>query len=782
MRIEDDELRELYQASATERIGKLEQGLLHLEQNPSDGAKLEELLREAHTLKGDSRMLGLNEIEMLIHQLEDCLAAIQRGEDTFDPQSCDRYYQALDAISQLAHHAITGEEVDVNTFQILTLLMGAENELASEAPSSPEDDLFGDSITPIPSEIESVSDSKTLFEDDLFGDATPTVALPQVAITNQKTDATVKSTNEQIIDTIRVEPKKLDALMAQAGELAVVKQRIGKQNDQIQQINRLYEQWSQNSRHYNLLFRQIEQSLAPEYLKSFHNFVVDTQKNLERLETLVKQLQERNEKDHTNLDVVSNRIEKGIRNLRLLPLANVFNLFSRLIRDLAKQQKKQINLEIEGGNTLADKRILEELKDPLLHIIRNAIDHGIETPSERESKGKAPTATIKILGYQSGNSIIVEIKDDGRGLDLEQIKQTALRKGVHTEAELAQMSEQQIQSLIFASGFSTRTKVTDISGRGVGLDVVRANVEKLKGSIEVTSTPNQGCQFQLRLSSAIATTKALILKVDRNAYALPIEFVTKILLLSQQDIFTLTGDRIITLNESPVSVSWLADILELPLNIPAFATTTNTTKKIIPCIIVKSGTELIGILVEEILTQQEIILKPQSKLIQRVRNFSGATILDNGEVCMVLNPSDLVSSSKKSSQTHTTQFLESNPTKLSLLLVEDSIVIRTQMKRILESAGYRVTTAVDGLDGFDKLRQGKFDGIISDVEMPNLDGLSLTERIRQYPEYQELPVILVTTLAKEEDKRRGVQAGANAYLTKGDFDQSLLIDTLNRLI
>jgi two-component system chemotaxis sensor kinase CheA len=505
MKIEDDELRELYKASSTERIGKLEQGLLHLEQNPQDQAKLEELLREAHTLKGDSRMLGLNEIEMLIHQLEDCLAAIKRGEETFNPQTCDRYYQALDAISQLAHQAITGEEANVNTFQVLAALMGAEVELASESTSSSKDDLFGDS-TP------TTLDANKLSKDDLLGDFASTVTPSNTNLIPESKTSNVKSASDQIIDTIRVEPEKLDALMAQAGELTVAKQRINNQVNYIQEISGLCAELNQNKLNYRLLFHKIEQNLSAEYLKSFHDFLAQTQSSLERLETLVDQLQERSEEDSTNLDLVSNRLEKGIRNLRLLPLSNVFNLFHRLVRDLGKEQNKQIQLSIQGGNTLVDKRILEELKDPLLHIIRNAIDHGIETPSERQSQGKPPTATIQMRGYQIGSSVIVEIKDDGRGLDLEQIKQTALRREIHTEAELAQMSREQIQALIFASGFSTRTKVTDISGRGVGLDVVRANVEKLKGNIKVTSTPNQGCQFSLRLSSAIAQLQQLIIQ------------------------------------------------------------------------------------------------------------------------------------------------------------------------------------------------------------------------------------------------------------------------------
>jgi two-component system chemotaxis sensor kinase CheA len=254
-----------------------------------------------------------------------------------------------------------------------------------------------------------------------------------------------------------------------------------------------------------------------------------------------------------------------------------------------------------------------------------------------------------------------------------------------------------------------------------------------------------------------------------------------ILLVSRQEIFAIEGSQTITFAEQPVSVVWLADLLELKVNAPASAAIHRAAKNI-PCVILKFGTERLGLLVDALLDRQEVFLKPQSKLLKRVRNIAGATILGDGQVCMVLNPQDLFKSVQKGSSASAKKENEQARTKNKLLLVEDSIIIRTQMKRLLEGAGYDITIAVDGLEGFNKLKAGNFDAVVSDVEMPNLSGLQLTAKIRQYREYSELPIILVTTLASDEDKRRGAEAGANAYLTKGDFDQKMLIQTLKRLI
>ena len=819
MIIEDDELRELYKTSSSEHLQKLESELMLLEKNPQDTKALEEFLREAHTLKGDSRMLGLNEIEMLVHQLEDCVEGIKQGKDVITPQFCDRLYQGIDAVNQLAHQAITGDTVEVNTVEVLALLMGVESDSSGSSDSlAEEEDLFDsqDAATnqnAVPSlfdDDDDLFDSKDipvaqaptadLFDedDDLFNEQPKIAPQPVAAFADVPIEpATIAtSTKDYKIDTIRVEPQKLDTLVTQASELTVTKLRISQQIAEIDRMVNLWEQWNKYNSGNSSILEEIEQSLAPEQLQPLKYFLSHAQQHLESFGSLASNLKNRANEDIASLDIIADRLESGIQGLRQLPLATVFNLFPRMVRDLARQQGKEINLIIQGGDTKADKKILEEIKAPLLHLIRNAIDHGIETPDERMSHGKPITATIVLRGYQSGSSIGIEISDDGRGLNLDSISKTAIRRKICTEAELAAMNKDEIQSLIFASGFSTRTEVTELSGRGVGLDVVRANVERLKGSIQVNSTPGNGCKFQVSLSTSLATTKVLIVEVNQTHYAIPVEFIQTMLTISPQDILAIEGSQAIAFAEQPTSIAWLADLLQLP------AADNRQENYHLACIILHIGsdkpdgiaesndllsqtqTQRFGVIVDALVDQQDVVLKPQSKLLRRIPNISGATILGSGEVCMILNPPDLLHSLRKGNWRDISQSrsVESVARKPKLLLVEDSIIIRTQMQRLLKGGGYDVTIAVDGLDGLNKVKEGDFDAIVSDVEMPRMTGLELAANLRQDKQYENLPIILVTTLALPEDKRRGADAGANAYLTKGDFDQNLLLDTLNQLI
>jgi two-component system chemotaxis sensor kinase CheA len=309
-------------------------------------------------------------------------------------------------------------------------------------------------------------------------------------------------------------------------------------------------------------------------------------------------------------------------------------------------------------------------------------------------------------------------------------------------------------------------------------------VERLKGTIEIESVPGRGCKIRVALGTTLATAHVLIVAVRGRNYALPVEFVETACLVDPQDIFTLEGRETILHNEQPVSVVPLTQLLELgtdPTNTPRHHKVSRLS-----CIILKAGPDRIGIFVDALVDEQDVVLKPQSQLLKRIRNVSGATILGTGDVCMVLNPQDLIQcirSKPRGSRSVTATVEEAKAQRrYSVLLVEDSIATRTQEKRILEAAGFEVVTAVDGLDGFNKLQTRNFDAVVSDVQMPNLDGLGLTERIRQHREYSELPVVLVTTLATDEDKRRGADAGANAYITKGSFTQDVLLDTLQRLI
>ena len=793
MFIEDEELRTLYRNTSKDHLDTLEMGFLHLEKHPDDPAKLKELLRATHSLKGDSRMLGVHDAETLIHQLENLLSNLESGERTLTPTFCDCLYQGLDAVRKVAHEAVTGEASNISVFHVLAQLMNA-----GDAPSPPSsslseaDAVLDDSVSltapvltlaPI-NEATAVTDVQELEEPEKLEELPREVVTPEAEAleigTSQPADT--GSDEPYQIDTVRVESPKLDTLMTQAGELAVTKRRITRRMDDLDKVLVFWEDWVRDSASNRVAVDELAPQLETDVLGPLQASQQITEDRLSHLGDLLKQLRTHASEDSAQLETLSNDLESGILKLRQLPLSSLFSLFPRMVRDLAKQQGKIINLVIKGGDTQADKRILEEMKAPLNHLIRNAIDHGIEAPSERIAMGKPPTATIWLKAYQQGTRIGIDVIDDGRGLSLEKIKRTAVRRGLYTETDLATMSPEQIQNLIFAPGFSTRTSVTEISGRGVGLDVVRVNVERLKGSLQIYSEPAQGCTFRFTLNTSLATASALIVAVNQTAYAIPAEFVDVIMRVERQDIFTLEGSSTITFQSHPLSVAWLSELLDLPVSV-ATQSQVRPQQPTIPCVVLKVGSERLGLFVDSLIEQQDIVLKPHSKLLKRVHNIAGATILGGGEVCMVLSPQDLIGSLQGKKVGSVATNWQTATILPRVLLVEDSIPIRTQVRRILEGAGYQVTTAEDGLDGFTKLQEeAPFDAVVSDVEMPNLNGLEFTTRIRQESQYQDLPIILVTTLSHDDDKRRGADAGADAYITKGDFDQSLLINTLRRLI
>ncbi|MEG3900759.1 hybrid sensor histidine kinase/response regulator [Microcoleus sp. B4-C5] len=830
--IEDQELRDVFKVASQEHLQKLDDGLLYLEQHPSDLAKLEQLLRETHSLKGDAGMLGVKNVASLAHQMEHILGSVKRGETQLNSDISDRLSQGLDAIRKLVNEAVTGEDSGVNTFYILASMMGASNQPQPQAatsivePSSsqvPEKPLVEPQFTePATQEVETNVETSEAVNLEKNSSFLPLQSQPEFPLQAQNLPApsepapasappsavTASSTSSYRIETIRVATQNLDDLMTQAGELTVTKTRLGHRVAELEQITTLWEEWSREYFVTSLTLdrMQIDENgiKANGKFSQLQDYYQRTEERLERLGTLVNCLRNRVYEDTARLELIAEALESGIRTLRLLPLSTIFNLFPRTVRDLAKREGKEVALVIEGGETTADKRILEEMKDPLMHMIRNAIDHGIETVEEREKLGKPPVATLRIKGYNIASNIIIEVADDGRGLNLESIKQTAVKRNLCTLEQLAEMTENQVQSLIFTPGFSTKKFVTEVSGRGVGLDVVRTNVEALKGSIKVESLPGKGCTLRLQISTSLATANVLIVIVEDIPYALPVEFVDTAQQVSQSEIFAIEGKETILSKGQPLSVAHLTDLLELnnkklwqknrylrqetgrenlKENKNYFR---NSSSSKMPCIVLKVGEERLGLFVDALIDEQDVVMKPQSQLLKRVRNVSGATILATGEVCMVLNPHDLIKSVRQQVSSRgvgsARSQLETASRKQVILLAEDSIATRTQEKRILEAAGYEVVTAVDGLDAFHKLKTRDFDAVISDIQMPNLDGLALTIKIREQKEYSELPIILVTSLASDEDKKRGADAGANAYIPKGTFNQDVLVETLKRLV
>ncbi|MBI3583042.1 MAG: hybrid sensor histidine kinase/response regulator [Nitrospinae bacterium] len=727
--IEDKELRDLFKIEAGEHLQRLSDGLLCLEKEPKDNATLEEVFREAHSLKGAARMVGVVDVEIISHKLEDILGAVKKGEMALSPEVVDSMLKALDTIRNLIHEAVTGEAAGVDVTKILD---------------------FGLGILDLKPEIEKSKFQNLKSKIDEF-------QIP-------------KSTIEEFrIETIRVDTKMLDALMTQTGELTVTKAHISSRIPEIDEIIEIAEELEKRSAEFGVRSAELKSKL--------------------------QNLKSKIGGDSSRLDFISDRIDEGIRKIRMIPLTTIFNLYPKMVRDMTRQQSKDVNLIIEGEDVVADKRIVEEMKDPLMHIIRNSIDHGIEKPEDRERLGKPRTGTIKLKGMQTASNVVIEVSDDGKGLDIEAVKQAAVKRNIYSEAELSGMTKAQIESLIFQSGISTSSFVSDVSGRGVGLDVVRTNVERLKGNITLESFPNAGCRFRIKLPVTVSTMRVLIAAFGGRRYAIPVEYVEMSRMITRDDIFTVAGRQTVKIDSQPISVARLKELLEvrnaefgmrneeLKLNNPASHSTLRTPHSAFPCIILSVNNERMGLIVDDLIDEQEVILKPQSAILKSVRNVSGATLLATGEVCMVLNPNDMLKALRRQEAPTPPEIpAEKEIKKKTILLVEDSIVTRTQERRILEGAGYKVVIAVDGMDALNKLSSQSFDALVSDIIMPNMDGLTLTEKIRKDTKYKELPVILVTTLSSDEDRKKGMDVGANAYIDKPAFDQKAFLEIVERLI
>lgn len=734
--IKDNEIRNLFKVESDEHLQKIEALLLSLERDPADRTLLEQMFREAHSLKGAARMVGLAEIESLAHRFEDILGLAKRGEKAILSPVVDRLCEGLDAMRALARQAVTGEPAYVDFAGIQERLAGATaTPLAGEAPKA-------------------------------MGKGKP----------HPHQDEEPSSATVPGIETVRLDTRKLDPLLALAGELAVTRARIALRLPDVEEILNTWDEMEKRE-----LLAPCTASTGKE--NPMRAATVPPRRETGELRQavgLLRRLRDAMYEDNAKLEAISSGIEENIRAIRLLPLSTIFTQFPRMARDLAREQGKEIRFTVEGGESQADKRILEEMKDPLMHLIRNAIDHGIEPPDERARLGKPGPGLLRLGAYPSGSNIVIEVADDGRGLNVDLIRQSALKRGLRSEEELASMSAQQIQGLILESGLSTSTFITEISGRGIGLDVVRAGVDRLKGAVQLESAPGRGCCVRLRLPVTLATTRVLLARVGGRIFAFPVECVHTMTSVRPGTVFTAEGRSIIVFEGKPLSVAFLSDLLDMRREDEARADRDAPAA----CIVLFADGERLGVLVDELLDEQEVILKAAGGLLKRVRNVDGMTILGTGAVCTVLNPYDLIRTvcSPARPAAPVPAPARAPDEKHRILLVEDTILTRTLEQRILEAAGYEVVAAVDGLDALSKLGTRRFDAVVSDIIMPNLDGVAFTERIRQDKRYKDLPVILVTSLADDADKKRGLDAGANAYIPKPAFDQAFFLETLRRLV
>jgi two-component system chemotaxis sensor kinase CheA len=598
----------------------------------------------------------------------------------------------------------------------------------------------------------------------------------------------LKPSEGNTIKTLRVDTQKLDQLVSQVGELIIAKIKAKEHLSGIGRIIRMVEEWHRDSTKAKQFFRNNERLYRGQESttnlgvhiqnKSIHTFFEENSAKISNLMNLINSLYKIIQEDDARLNLIVNELEERIKSIRVLPLATIFHLFPRMVRDIAREKNKEIEFVITGSETSVDKKIIEEIKSPLTHIIRNSIDHGIESSEERVKNGKDPVGKILLAAYHLENSVLIEVTDDGKGINIDAIKKKVLQKELLTQEEIDAMSEEQIMNIIFWPGFSTGETVTDISGRGIGLDIVYTKISQLNGKVKVKSSLKKGCQVSIQLPVTMATIKSFLVEVNNQTFAIPTSSIKTTLLVKKENVFSKEGRTAIIVEGRTVPICSLSDILEMPNN------SKKSGKLVI--IVVQAEDVTVGFIVDRLIGDQEILHKNLSAPLLRVRNVAGITTLGSGDLCIILNVKDLVKSAYinfgKCEKTLDRASKTYDKSEKNILVVDDSQTTRILQKNILKAAGYKVNIAVNGLDALTKILSGSYDIVVSDIEMPEINGIELTERLRRDEKYKDIPIILVSSLASESDRLKGINAGANAYITKGDFDQEQLLQTINELM
>lgn len=591
-------------------------------------------------------------------------------------------------------------------------------------------------------------------------------------------------------EKIRISTKKLDSLLLQAEELLTTKLAMSERVAELQSMMNSVIQWKRERekvsgilRQYERKFNRIDENNGKknngseklfEFVKWNDTFVKSFERNLTPVIKSAK-------RDHHSFSSMADNLLEDMKKVLMLPLSFITEIFPKIVRELSHDQNKEVKLIVSGEDIEIDRRILEEIRNPLIHLLRNCIDHGIEKPQERLAKKKPAEGTVRIeIAQKDSSKVEIKISDDGAGIDYEKVKTSALKVGIISTEEKNKINTEQILSLIFQSGVTTSSIITDISGRGLGLAIVREKVEKLGGTITVETKAGAGTAFRFVLPLTLATFHGIFARLDEQLFVIPTSFVEQVTRVKKEEVKSVENKDTIQLHGKVVSLVNLKDALGIPRD----GEKGPGTNGVIHAVIVADADKQIAFAVDEIIGEQEILVKTFGRQLARVKNISGTTILGNGKVVPILNVFDLMKSSVNISVRPVLAEAAKTETekKQSVLVVEDSITARALLKNILETAGYDVTTAVDGVDAFTQLRTGSFNVVISDVDMPRMNGFDLTAKIRSEKKFTELPVVLVTALESREDRERGIDVGANAYIVKSGFDQRNLLEVIKQLI
>jgi len=753
------EIMEDFLVEAFELIEQMDQDLVELESTPDDLELLNGIFRVAHTVKGSSSFLNFDILTELTHHMEDVLNKARKDELKINSEimdvileSVDMMKALLEAIRECGTDSDSGIDIKNICERFNQISNGDETaEDTQEAPVEEELDMSNMSDDDVADEIERLLaqklDEKNAKKAKKAASGEPTkekqtevVGLTPPAPKSEvekkpvekKAPAAKKapSTPEQ---TIRVEVSRLDHLMNLIGELVLGKNRLLK------------------------IYDDVEERYEGE-------------KFLEELNQVV-----------SSVSMVTTDLQIAVMKTRMLPVSKVFNKFPRLVRDLSRELNKDIDLVLAGEDTELDKSIVEEIGDPLVHMIRNSCDHGIETPEIRTAAGKDTKGTVNLKAYNEGNQIVIEIKDDGAGMDPDFLRMKALEKKVITEREVDTITDKEAYSLIFKPGFSTAAKVTGVSGRGVGMDVVKTNIEKLNGIIDIDSEIGKGSTFKLKIPLTLAIMQALLVSTQEEYFAIPLSSVLETVRISLDEVYTIEGKNVLRLRNEILSLVRLSDMFGVE---QVFDNEDHAY-----VVIIGLADEKLGIIVDGLVGQEEIVIKSMGDYLKGIEGIAGATIRGDGGVTLITDVSAMMNIAKEvkvdltQDNSNSAVKEKNSPSDYNVLVVDDSKTDRTIIRTSLKHLGITLTEATNGLEALNILKSGEihFDAVLVDIEMPQMDGYTLAAEIRKYSKYRNLPLLAVTSRTSKSDRLRGVEVGMTEYITK-PYSPEYLMNTVSKNI
>ncbi|WP_242342592.1 hybrid sensor histidine kinase/response regulator [Anaeromyxobacter terrae] len=722
-----------FRETTADRVEKISGALLELERGAGTPEALEELARELHTLKGEARMMGFVGISSVVHAAEDLLKALPKDSPG---ERLDALLEACGAIVPMLDATADGGDAAGKLAESLrALIAGPEGAPERAAETTAPAASTATASPPAPP-------------------AAP--ARPSA----QSPEARLELRGDKPAASIRVDVDRLDEIAALAGDVLVEGERAIRRS---RDLNALFARWGRLSDRVIALAERLRDARTARLVEQIEGDV-----HLLRSDTFrfARTQTEAASSSQAQFGMLAERIGEA----RLIPLSGVLAAFPLAARDMAREQGKEVECVVRGGETGVDKAILLSLNDPLVHLVRNCVDHGLETPAERAQAGKPRAGKIVISARVDGDLLAVTVADDGRGISPQKVRASALQKGIIGEQQAASLSSRNALDLIFTPGFSTREQAGETSGRGVGLDVVRKRVTALGGSVTVESEPGKGARFTLRMPQSLSLMKVLLVRIDEDVYGIPAVDVDSVGRLDPKEATEVAGIRAVRYRGRLMPVVALGPLLSLNGG--------PRSKRPLVAYVVH-GNEGAAVVVDGLHGEREVAVKAPGAFLKGMRFVTGAAALEDGRVALLLSTPDIVAAARRLASPALARGRDRR--RLRVLLVDDSAIAREAEAALLRSLGHEVDEAVDGEDGWRRLQTGSYQLLVTDVQMPVLDGIDLTRRVKATPRFVKLPIVIMSSLSAPEERRRGVDAGADAYIVKGELEAESLAATLERL-